>query len=99
MADAHKEQQSFYLREGTIAALRSISEATGRSMSAVADEFLEAQIRQFRLDRRVSQHVQVLQENLPKSLRDVSDDHPIFGGKIPKMVDSVLKTPLEAVYN
>lgn len=97
MSKEHKEQQSLYLRESVIAALRQVADLTGRSVSAVADEFLEAQISRFRDNTVTLKNVRVLEDNLPNTLAHVSDEHPIFGGKSPRLVITELKTPLRYV--
>lgn len=97
MPEEHKEQQSLYLRESVVAAVRQIADITGRSMSSIADEFLEAQINRFRNNTVTLKNVRVLEDNLPDTITSVDDEHPIFGGKPPKVVLTELKTPLRFV--
>jgi len=97
MPNEHKEQQSLYLRESVVAAIRQIAELTGRSISAVADEFLEAQIERFRNNTVTLKNVRVLEDSLPNTMTRVDDEHPIFGGKPPRLVITELKSPLRYV--
>ena len=67
----------------TTAYLRTVAEQHDVSLSEVINEFLRAQIEQYRAKDMVLRRVEVIEQNLPRNVVNPPDDHPIFGGKQP----------------
>lgn len=78
--------------------LELIAEEQNTSITTLAQQFLQNQIHIYKTGQQNQNTMQSFKQSLTKSLRHVEDDHPIFGGKKPKMVGAIMVTPLEAIH-
>lgn len=93
-----KRNNKFIRIDDAIAeALTEIGNRFGKNVEEVAHGMLKRQIEHQKTIDENNAKFKRFRNALKPSLRHVEDTHPIFGGKIPKTVQVVLKTPLTAV--